>query len=111
MASSFSSKEPRFGDPEVKLKNGGIKIMGFIGHIHLFYGGFMEVLWRFYGGFMEVLYGFIWFYGNIMGIYGDTWPGKQTKSELENGPVEIVDLPIKHGLWFVVDLPLWVIYC
>ena len=25
--------------------------------------------------------------------------------------IEIVDLPIKHGLWFVVDLPLWVIYC
>ena len=26
-----------------------------------------------------------------------TGPGKHTKSELENGPVEIVDLPIKHG--------------
>jgi hypothetical protein len=27
----------------------------------------------------------------------DTRPGKHTKSELENGPVEIVDLPIKNG--------------
>ena len=26
-----------------------------------------------------------------------TRPGKQTKSELENGPVEIVDFPIKNG--------------
>ena len=26
-----------------------------------------------------------------------TRPGKHTKSELENGPVEIDDLPIKNG--------------
>ena len=36
-----------------------------------------------------VLHGFIWFYhgfyGKIMGIYGDTRPGKHTKNELENG--------------------------
>ena len=24
-------------------------------------------------------------------------PGQDTKSELENGPVEIVDLPVKNG--------------
>ena len=33
-----------------------------------------------------------------------TRPGKHTKSELENGPVEIVDLPIQHA-----DFP-WLCY-
>ena len=33
--------------------------------------------WRFY-------------HGKIMGIYGDTRPGKHTNSELEHGPVEMV---------------------
>jgi hypothetical protein len=33
------------------------------------------------------------FYGDIMGV---TRPGKHTKSDIENGPVKIVDLPIYH---------------
>ena len=27
----------------------------------------------------------------------DIWSGKDTKSDMENGPVEIVDLPIRIG--------------
>ena len=30
-------------------------------------------------------------------IWSDTRPGKHTKSELENGPVEIVDVSIENG--------------
>ena len=35
--------------------------------------------------------------------------GKQTKSELENGPVEIEDFPIKNGGSFHSYVNVWVI--
>ena len=38
-----------------------------------------------------------------------TRPGKQTKSELENGPVEIVDVSIKNGESFHSYVNGWVI--
>jgi hypothetical protein len=38
--------------------------------------------------------------GGLNGIFMDIPSGKHTKSELEHGPVEIVDFPIKHGWIF-----------
>ena len=58
---------------------------------------------------MEVLYGFIWFYMVLWENHGNIWgyPLVNIQTAIENGPVEIVDLPIDSMVIFYsyVKLP------
>ena len=65
-------------------------------NIWFIYGWYMVNIWLIYGSYMVN----IWLWRYIYSWTSSGWVPSGiffTKSELENGPVEIVDLPIKNG--------------